>query len=129
MGQRLVRKVCQNCKEQAQIPPAVISEIQQELNTIPENNQKDRARMKPELVFYHGKGCERCQNGYKGRIGIYEVMPMSSAVEDLAIKKSAASEIKKQAIAEGMITMKQDGLLKALEGLTTVDEVMRETAV
>lgn len=129
IGQRLVRKVCQNCKEPAQIPPAVIAEIQEELNAVPENNAKDRARMKPELVFFHGKGCERCQNGYKGRIGIYEVMSMSSAVEDLAIKKAAASEIKKQAIVEGMITMKQDGLLKALEGLTTVDEVMRETAV
>jgi type IV pilus assembly protein PilB len=129
MGQRLVRRVCQSCKEPAQIPPAVIAEIQAELNKIPENNPKDRARIKPELVFYHGKGCERCQNGYKGRIGIYEVMSMSDAIEDLAIKKAATSEIQKQAITEGMITMKQDGLLKALEGMTTVDEVLRETAV
>jgi type IV pilus assembly protein PilB len=129
MGQRLVRRVCQSCKEPAQIPPAVIAEIQEELNKIPENNPKDRARIKSELVFYHGKGCERCQNGYKGRIGIYEVMSMSDAIEDLAIKKAATSEIQKQAIIEGMITMKQDGLLKALEGMTTVDEVLRETAV
>ncbi len=128
-AQRLVRKICQNCKEEVQIPPAVVEEIQKELDLIPQNNPKDRARIITPLKFFHGKGCDKCQNGYRGRIGIYEVMPMSDAIEDLAVRKVAASEIQDQAVKEGMITMKQDGLLKALAGQTTVDEVMRETSV
>ncbi|GEM_PF-155488 len=128
-AQRLVRKICPHCKEEIQLPPPVIQEIKEELGRIPENNAKDRARIKSPMKFYHGRGCDKCQNGYKGRIGIYEVLPMSDAVEELAISKSAATDIAKQAIDEGMITMKQDGLLKALEGMTTVDEVMRETSV
>ncbi len=127
-AQRLVRKVCQNCKEQTQLPQAVVDEIKAELDKIPPNTPKDLARVTNPMQFFHGKGCERCQNGYKGRIGIYEVMPMSDAIEDLAVRKVAATEIQATAIKEGMITMKQDGLLKALAGLTTVDEVLRETS-
>jgi type II secretory ATPase GspE/PulE/Tfp pilus assembly ATPase PilB-like protein len=80
-----------------------------------------------QLIFYHGKGCSECNNGYSGRLGIFEVLQMSSRVEELAVKKAPTSEIKKAAIADGMITMIQDGLLKALKGITTVDEVMRVT--
>ncbi len=128
-AQRLVRKVCQNCKEEIELPPAVVDEIKKELDKIPQNNPKDRARIKTPMHFFHGKGCEKCKNGYKGRIGIYEVMPMSDKIEELAISKAAATDIGNQAVLEGMITMKQDGLLKALQGMTTVDEVMRETSV
>jgi type II secretory ATPase GspE/PulE/Tfp pilus assembly ATPase PilB-like protein len=79
------------------------------------------------MVFYHGKGCENCTLGYKGRIGIFEVLVMSDQIEDLAVRKAPASEIKQTAIKEGMITMTQDGLIKALKGITTIDEVLRVT--
>lgn len=128
-AQRLVRKICPNCKEETQLPPAIVQEIKDELAKIPQNNPKDRARITPEFHFYHGKGCAKCQNGYRGRIGIYEVMPMTDKIEELAIQKATATDIQRQAILEGMITIKQDGLLKALAGQTTVDEVLRETSV
>ncbi|MFA6081889.1 MAG: ATPase, T2SS/T4P/T4SS family [Patescibacteria group bacterium] len=127
-AQRLVRRICPNCKEEVELPETVIKEITDELNKIPENNPKDRARVTNPMKFYHGKGCDKCQNGYRGRIGIYEVMAMSEKVEQLAIEKASAASIQAQAIKEGMITMKQDGLLKALIGMTTVDEVLRETS-
>lgn len=126
-AQRLVRKICSNCKEEVQLPAALIDEIKASLDAIPANNEKDRARYTTPMKFYHGKGCDKCKDGYKGRIGLYEVMAMSDAIEELAVSRSSAADIQKQAIAEGMITMEQDGLLKALEGLTTIDEVLRET--
>ena len=80
------------------------------------------------LTFYKGKGCNLCnQMGYKGRIGIFEVLPTTEAMKDLIIKRSSASLIAETAIKEGMITLKQDGIKKAIEGLTTIEEVWRVT--
>ncbi|MEK7202520.1 MAG: type II/IV secretion system protein [Patescibacteria group bacterium] len=125
IGQRLVRKICDKCREKATIPHTLLETIKQELSTLPSGQMKD---INPDqLIFYHGKGCSECNNGYSGRLGIFEVLQMSSRVEELAVKKAPTSEIKKAAIADGMITMIQDGLLKALKGITTVDEVMRVT--
>ena len=77
--------------------------------------------MLPKIV-----GCEKCNNtGYMGRIAIYEVMPVSEKLSKLIIEKAAAAEIQKQAMDEGMLTMKQDGYVKVLEGITTMDEVVR----
>ena len=77
--------------------------------------------MLPKIV-----GCEKCNNtGYMSRIAIYEVMPVSEKLSKLIIEKAAAAEIQKQAMDEGMLTMKQDGYVKVLEGITTMDEVVR----
>lgn len=127
-AQRLVRKICSECKEEVQIPGGVLQQIEADLDLIPQNNLQDLERYVKPLRFYKGRGCAKCQNGYKGRIGIYEVMPMSEKIEELAISRSSSGDIQKQAILEGMITMKQDGLLKALAGLTTIDEVLKETS-
>lgn len=125
VGQRLVRKVCDKCREKVVIPHALLETIKAELAAMPSGQMKN---IDPnQLVFYHGRGCSECNNGYSGRIGIYEVLAMTAEVEDLAVRKAPASEIKKAAIANGMITMTQDGLLKALKGITTVDEIMRVT--
>ena len=125
IGQRLVRKICDKCREKATIPNTLLETIKQELANLPSGQMK-KINLE-QLIFYHGKGCKECNNGYSGRIGIFEVLQMSSRVEDLAVRKAPTSEIKKAAIADGMITMIQDGLLKALKGITTVDEVMRVT--
>ncbi len=126
IAQRLVRKLCPNCKQEKKIPATILQDIKEELSK--SNNKEVLAYKDKPLKFYEAKGCEKCGNGgYKGRIGLYEVMPMSEKIEDLAVNKMPASEIQKEAIKEGMITMKQDGLIKAIQGVTTLDEVMRVT--
>ena len=77
--------------------------------------------------FYEGAGCAECNNGFSGRVGVYEVLAMSEKIEELAIKKRPASEIVTAAIEAGMTTMDQDGLYKATQGITTVGEVLRVT--
>jgi len=125
IGQRLVRKICDRCRERADIPSAVLKFIKHELEGIP------TARLKglnlEQLVFYKGRGCPNCSDGYKGRIGIFEVLTMNDQIEESAVRKAPASEIRKAAIASGMTTMMQDGLIKALKGITTVDEILRVT--
>lgn len=125
VGQRLVRKVCESCREPMQIPHSVLGFVQKQLSALPHGQLKDINL--DQLVFYHGKGCGKCTNGYRGRIGIYEVMEMSDQIEELAVRKAPASELKKVAIGAGMITMIQDGLIKALKGMTSIDEIMRVT--
>lgn len=118
MGQRIARRICPNCKQEYAPQQEVWSQIQQVLGTLmPQDVQ-------PKL--YKGSGCEQCGNtGYLGRVGIFEVMSVTEKVADLVLKKADANTIEKQAIAEGMMTMKQDGFLKVIEGITTLDEVLR----
>lgn len=125
IGQRLVRKVCDQCKQKAVIPPAVLSFIKRQMEALPSSKNKEITP--DQLVFYRGVGCSNCTDGYKGRIGIYEVLTMNDEIEGLAVSKAPASDIKKAAIKAGMITMTQDGLIKALKGITTIDEVLRVT--
>ncbi|HSX42143.1 MAG TPA: ATPase, T2SS/T4P/T4SS family [Candidatus Saccharimonadales bacterium] len=125
IGQRLVRRICEDCREKVAVPPAVLARAQRELAAVPSGQLK--AVDLEQLVFYHGKGCPNCTDGFRGRVGIFEVMAMNEEIENLAVKKAPASELQKAAIKNGMVTMVQDGLMKALKGLTTVDEVMRVT--
>jgi len=120
VGQRLVRRLCDKCKRPAHIPAPVEKEIDEELA---------RFNLPKPYKFFEGRGCSECDQGYRGRIGIFEVLPMSEQIENLAIARKPASEIKAAAIREGMITMKQDGLLKALKGITTVNEVLRVVTI
>jgi len=126
IGQRLVRKLCQACKEEnKEIDNQTMTLILNALNQIsPESGYKpnDLANLK----FYISKGCDKCQGiGYKGRIGIYEVMLMSPAIEKMILGGNASEyDIEKTAISEGMISMLQDGLLKAIDGITSVEEVL-----
>ena len=105
-----------------------MEDIQRELESMPANNVVDKKRIPAEMKFFHGVGCSECTQGYKGRIGLFEVLRITDEIEDLAVKKMPANEIKKAAIKDGMITMKQDGILKALDGITTIDEVFRATS-
>jgi type II secretory ATPase GspE/PulE/Tfp pilus assembly ATPase PilB-like protein len=127
MGQRLVRRVCPKCKEEMKVPRVLMEKIQKELADIPKNNEKDLARAKGELKFFHGVGCSDCTQGYKGRVGIFEALRMTPEIEELAIDKRSANEINEAAVKDGMITMRQDGILKAMDGITTIDEVFQAT--
>ncbi len=119
IGQRLVRRICPKCREEAEVPASLIYEVKKELEKI---------NFKQEVKFYRGRGCSYCRSGFKGRIGIFEVLMMSETIEDLVLAKKPSSDIFQVAVREGMITMKQDGLIKAVKGITTVDEVFRVTS-
>jgi len=124
IGQRLVRKLCQSCKvEDTEIDNNTMTIILNALNEIsPKSGHKPDLN---DLKFYTAKGCDKCQGiGYKGRVGIYEVMLMSPQIEKLILADKASEyEIEKTAVADGMLTMLQDGLLKALNGVTSLDEI------
>ncbi len=128
IAQRLVRRICPKCKEEMKVPQSLIETIKRELETMPKNNKRDLARLKPDFRFYHGVGCNECSNGYKGRVGIFEVLQMTEKVEALAIDKRSSNDIRNAATEDGMISMRHDGLLKCMEGITTIDEVYRATS-
>jgi type IV pilus assembly protein PilB len=114
-AQRLVRRICPNCKEEF----------------VPEPELLDKLGMEDTegSVFYQGAGCERCKRrGYLGRAAIIEVLPVSEAIRRLIVKRSSAAVIKNQAISEGMKTLRMVGIDKAREGITTLEEVLRVTA-
>ncbi len=116
-GQRILRKVCTNCKVPYIPPPEVIANMQQVLGAL---------MPRGEIKLLKGRGCSVCGNsGYLGRTGVYEVMVVSEKMMRLTLERASTSEIEKQAVLEGMITLKQDGYLKAIEGITTLEEVLR----
>jgi type IV pilus assembly protein PilB len=115
-AQRLVRRVCTNCKME-------VSYTQEQL---------EAARITPEQSkgpFFRGKGCERCGGaGYKGRAGLYEVMHISPEIRRLIMHGASTDELRAQGLAEGMLTLRMDGMLKVSRGVTTLEEVIKETA-
>ncbi len=125
VAQRLCRKVCDKCRQEVEIKPEYRQVITQELDNLPE---PERSEAKNKKKLFVGAGCSICANsGYKGRIGIFEVLGISESIRQLTMKHSSSSEIMAQAHKEGLITMKQDGILKAFDGLTTIEEIWRVT--
>jgi len=125
IAQRLVRRICPKCREEMKAPTKLIDQLKAELAQISSANTKDRPRIPAEPKLYFGKGCSECSQGFRGRIGIFEVMEITPKIEDLAVTKRPANEIREVALSEGMITMRQDGIIKAFSGLTTIDEVFQ----
>lgn len=118
VAQRVVRRVCLECKEEYTAPPEVVADLKKILGNLYKHGDKPR--------LARGKKCSKCNNtGYLGRIGIFEVMPITEKIGRLTMERASASAIEKQATEEGMITMKQDGYLKVLEGISTIEEVLR----
>jgi type IV pilus assembly protein PilB len=127
VAQRLVRKICPECREEVKMNDAVRQEIERVLEQIPEAEKKIH-NLGKEIKIYKGKGCAKCaESGMKGRIGIYEVFYMDEEVNDLLGGKFDEEKLRQIAQKQGMITMKQDGILKVLEGITTLEEVERVT--
>jgi type IV pilus assembly protein PilB len=113
ISQRMVRRVCTNCRTPYQPSEEELAAYHEEMR---EN----------DVIFYRGTGCDYCTNtGYRGRIGIFEFMIMSEPIRKLLRNLGEASEIRAQAISEGMITMRQDGMQKVKQGITSISEVMR----
>lgn len=126
VAQRLVRRVCEHCLVEDVLAPDVMERVKATVAAIPKNSGYTVDPNKP-LVFHKGAGCEHCHRlGFLGRIGIFEVLVVDEELEKV-ILSSQASEYQMREVAnhQGMITMAQDGLLKALDGITTVDEVFR----
>jgi type IV pilus assembly protein PilB len=117
LAQRLVRRICSKCKCEIEIHNEALREL---------GIEQAEAR---NIKFYKGRGCSNCSNtGYSGRQGIFEVMPISPTIRRMILDRVSVDQIKKQAISEGMLTLRQDALLKLKAGSTTVEEVLRETA-
>ena len=127
IAQRLVRKLCPNCKEKIRPKKKIKEMILKEVEALPE---KVKSKSQPDSGFqiYKAVGCKKCnESGYVGRIGIYEVLVMTEELSDIVLSTPSEVEIAKEARRQGMLTMRQDGVLKVLEGITTVEEVFRVT--
>jgi type IV pilus assembly protein PilB len=117
-AQRLVRRICAGCKEPLQVQPQALLDA----------GYSDEEANK--TTIYHGRGCGVCNNtGYKGRVGLYEVMDISDELRELILVGASALELKKKALENGMITLRRSGLIKVAAGLTTMEEVVRETVL
>jgi type IV pilus assembly protein PilB len=115
-AQRLVRRVCSNCKEPHPMSPEALMQAG--------FNQEDAQGVTP----MKGAGCDRCnQTGYKGRVGLYEVMEVTEELRELILVGASGLELRRKAVDEGMITLRASGLRKVKEGVTTIEEVVRET--
>ncbi len=115
-AQRLVRRVCVNCKVEDEVPPPAMEQVG--------FSAADAQTVKPKK----GTGCDKCnKTGYKGRVGLYEVMEITEELRELILVGASALEIRRKAIEEGMITLRGSGLRKIKDGVTTIEEVLRET--
>ncbi len=124
LAQRVLRQVCSNCKEAYTPDPATVTELKRVLGPIYETYVQKSNGEVPKL--YRGRKCEACSDtGYKGRLGIFEVLKITEKIGKLILGRSPASEIENLAVTDGMLLMEQDGYVKALDGLTTLEEVMR----
>jgi type II secretory ATPase GspE/PulE/Tfp pilus assembly ATPase PilB-like protein len=136
LAQRLVRKICENCKTSYAPPEELMVDIRNSLSDVKDSQlllSRDRSTLdairnvgQVEVKLYRGTGCNKCgETGYKGRCGIYEVLHVSENIKRLILNKAPESEINRLAMGEGMLTLLQDGYIKVLEGVTTVEEVLR----
>ncbi len=117
-AQRLIRRICSSCKESVHVPPEGLLEV---------GFSKEESQ---NLKLYKGRGCDACLNtGYKGRVGLYEVMEITDELRELIIIGASAIELRRKAIELGMITLRESGLCKIREGITTIEEVVKETVI
>jgi len=120
LGQRVVRKICPNCRTEVALAPEVLENIKAVVGNLISPTKIN------SLKIFKGKGCSTCSNtGYQGRIGIFEALLISPAIAKLILEHAPAQKIEEVGRSEGMITMKQDGYIKALEGITSLEEVLR----
>jgi type IV pilus assembly protein PilB len=131
IGQRLVRKLCSKCRISYQPDEKELESLEHQLGVNPRElivSSKPDSPAAPMKLWKAGKGCDACNlSGYKGRMGIYEVLEVSEELAKLITNRATSDDIQRQAISDGMVTMQRDGLAKAASGLTTVAEILRVT--
>jgi len=121
MAQRLVRKLCDKCKQKREPKKEELEIVEKIIKTLPQNYDTPT-----EFTFWEAKGCDSCNNmGYRGRIGIFEAILVDENIEKLILKKPGETEILKAAESQNILNMKQDGVLKAIKGITTIEELQR----
>jgi type IV pilus assembly protein PilB len=138
MAQRLVRRLCPDCRQGYILDKEILDSLQGKLDlervlnlarqsNVLDNSQKGKEDWS-EITFYRPVGCPRCrQEGYKGRIGIFEVLEVSETISQMISKRATNDEIENQAKEEGMVKMIEDGLIKAMQGITSIEEILRVT--
>ncbi len=136
VAQRLVRKICKDCKKEFTLDSKTIEQLEKILDqkSLPTLFKNQNIKLNPKeknlqsMTFYRGEGCRKCnQSGYKGRIGIYEVLDIDKDLINKINQRATAEEIRKHAISKNMITILQDGIIKAKQGITSIEEVLRVT--
>jgi type IV pilus assembly protein PilB len=116
LAQRLVRRVCVGCKEEVPASEELLAELGMKLSDVEGKR------------FFRGRGCETCNNtGYKGRVGLYELMIVNDTIRDMIMQNASVDDLRKSAVSFGMVTLRESGMSKAYEGVTTLEEVVRET--
>jgi len=117
VAQRLVRRICSGCK-------AEVTYSDEELKALGAERKDWEG-----ITFFKGKGCDICNgSGYKGRAGLYEVMALSAELRRMILKGASTAELQDQAVGDGMLTLRMDGIMKIKKGITTLEEVVKETA-
>lgn len=134
VAQRLVRKICQNCITSFKMPKHVLEQLREQIDveavwsTLRREGVVAKDQKIEETTFWRGAGCVQCnQEGFKGRMGIYEVMEITDAIQRLINEKATADQLKEAAVEQGMVTMLEDGFTKAVKAVTTVEEILRVT--
>ncbi|MDP3982412.1 MAG: GspE/PulE family protein [bacterium] len=128
ISQRLVRRLCDKCKEKESPSKAIEELIREEVSRMPVDLKKNMTSRLVSIFVYRAKGCKVCnQTGYAGRIGIFESLEITSEIGNLISQSALEEDIAKVAFRQGMATIRQDGIMKALDGVTTIEEVLRVT--
>ena len=132
VAQRLVRKICQECIESYTLTKTELDRLSKQIDleslwqTLEKEGVITKKQSKESLLFYRGKGCKKCnKEGYRGRIGLYEVLEVTHDISELILKGASGHEIMTSARQHGMLTLQEDGFIKAKTGVTTIEEVLR----
>ena len=133
LAQRLVRVICKDCQVAIKLEDAVLESLSKQFHMekllsvlIKEGLASAKTKSIKELKFFKGQGCDKCgHSGYKGRLGIHEILEVTQPIAQMIMEHKSAQEIQDMAEKEGMVLMWQDGFIKALKGITTIDEIVR----
>jgi len=123
MAQRLVRRICPKCQKKKELPPEEKKKLAEEIKDMPPKIERPEI---DKVEFFEAVGCEACGGmGYKGRIGVYEGLLIEDEIEKLILSEPSEVALREASVHQGMLTMRQDGILKVLAGITTLDELER----
>jgi len=125
ISQRLVRKICPECKQEFKPNKVTMSAVKNALKNLHPAEPLDE-KLKKDLIFYSGKGCDACGGtGYKGRVGLFEIMLITDNIKNMILTDKTVTDIEKAALKEGMVSLEQSGIIQALLGNTSLEEVYR----